>query len=221
MKSRPPPPLDGTEWMTLDAAYRLGHAHTGSVDFTITDLQNALEAGLVRAKIRGRSGDGQDEHGAFPPELWKSFALKAKWSQASDDAAPVVVGLQLVRRGKLIFRYQHFVIYVWEPDVRKLWPTGRAPVQKPEAPTRSRQPEQERQQDKPAGGRNPHPDRAAILENYRQRRTRRERNAAKNTAQWVETEVAEGRLTEVVHPDTIRAWDREEKPGPEKKNRMK
>jgi hypothetical protein len=78
-----------------------------------------------------------------------------------------------------------------------------------------------RERDKAAGGRHPHPDRTAILKNYRQRRARRERNAAKNTAQWVEKEVAEGRLTEIVHPDTIRTWDREEKPGPRRKNRMK
>ena len=88
-----------------------------------------------------------------------------------------------------------------------------------------------RQRDKATGGRHPHPERVAILANYRQRKARRERNAAKNTAQWVETEVAAGRLTEIVqHPDTIRAWDRqeksgawdrEEKSGPEKKNRMK
>jgi hypothetical protein len=60
-------------------------------------------------------------------------------------------------------------------------------------------------------GRKEHPERQAILENYRQRKARRERNAPKKTAQWVEDEIEAGRMTEGVHPDTIRAWDRDDK----------
>jgi hypothetical protein len=134
VKSRPPP-LDGAEWMPLDAAYRFGHAHTGSVDFTITDLQNALEAGLVRAKIRARSHDGRDEQGALSPKFWKSFALKAKWSRAADDAPPIGTGLRLARRGKLTIR-DHAVVYAWGPDIRRLWPTSQADSPKPQ-PARS------------------------------------------------------------------------------------
>jgi hypothetical protein len=55
-----------------------------------------------------------------------------------------------------------------------------------------------------------HPDRAVILANYRQRKARHEPNAAKNTAQWVAEEVKAGRLSRAVHPDTLRAWDRED-----------
>jgi hypothetical protein len=131
MKSGPLPP-NGAEWMPLDTAYRLGYAHTGSVEFTVTDLQNALEAGSVRAKIRLRGGNGKDEQRALDPEFWRtSFGLKAKWSQASVDAAPVVIGLRLARRGKQIIR-DYGVVYVWEPDIQKLWPTSKAASPKPQ-----------------------------------------------------------------------------------------
>ena len=66
-----------------------------------------------------------------------------------------------------------------------------------------------RQADK--GGRHPHPDRTPILKHYRECKARGQRNAAKATAQWVDKEVEAGRMTETVHPDTIRIWDREEK----------
>lgn len=56
-----------------------------------------------------------------------------------------------------------------------------------------------------------HPDRAVILANYRQRKARHEPNAAKNTVQWVAEEVKAGRLSRAVHPDTLRAWDREDR----------
>ena len=133
---------------------------------------------------RGRSGDGQDEQGAFPPELWKSFALKAKWSQASDDAAPVVVGLQLVRRGKLIFRGYN-VVYVWEPDVRKLWPTSKAVSPKPRR--ERRQQATERQPTTPASkqtkarpGAKPQYDREKIKAEIRTR----QKSTAPEMVEW-------------------------------------
>jgi hypothetical protein len=54
-----------------------------------------------------------------------------------------------------------------------------------------------------------HPHREAILKNYRRRKKRGEPNAAKATAKWVAGKVKAGRMKKPVHPDTIRAWDRE------------
>jgi hypothetical protein len=132
-----PPPLDGAGWIPLDAAFLAGYAHTGSVDFTIADLQSALEAGSVQAKIRQRGDDGIVRQARCIPDFWKAFGLKAKWRQAADDAAPVAIGLRLARRGKLIIRALT-VVYVWQPDIHKLWPMGQAA-----SPKRQREDQQE------------------------------------------------------------------------------
>ncbi len=87
-------------------------------------------------------------------------------------------------------------------EIRQLWLKRREEMRQQERPARRWS---------KATTRQPHPDRVAILKNYRQRKARRERNAAKNTAQWVADEVKAGRMTEDVHPDTIRAWDRKKK----------
>jgi hypothetical protein len=59
--------------------------------------------------------------------------------------------------------------------------------------------------------RRPHPDRVAILQYYRDWLASGKPNAPKETAQWVEKEVKEGRLRRVVHPDTIPKWDRKDR----------
>ncbi len=97
---------------------------------------------------------------------------------------------------------EHDIRGLTESEIRQLWLKCRD--------------EQRQEQEQPAWPskattRQPHPNRAAILKNYRQRKARHERNAAKNTAKWVEEEVEAGRMAETVHHDTIRAWARGKK----------
>jgi hypothetical protein len=126
-------PLNSPNWVPLNDAYRQGTARLGSSDFAIADLQRGLKADQddplhLHSKMRPLIGAEELLDAAF----WHDFGL-ARWNE----------GLTLVARTDRRLSGSA-VIYVWKPDLEKIWPTeapasgesfptdGAAPRRRPE-----------------------------------------------------------------------------------------
>jgi hypothetical protein len=105
-------PLNSPNWVPLNDAYRQGTARLGSSDFAIADLQRGLKADQddplhLHSKMRPLIGAEELLDAAF----WHDFGL-ARWNE----------GLTLVARTDRRLSGSA-VIYVWKPDLEKIWPT--------------------------------------------------------------------------------------------------
>jgi hypothetical protein len=105
-------PLNSPNWMPLTDAYRQGKARLGPSDFAIADLQRGLrgQGDQVRSKYRLLIDDGKDVEELLDVAFWHDFRL-TRWNE----------GLHLVALADRRID-GNAVVYVWKPDIEKIWP---------------------------------------------------------------------------------------------------